>query len=174
MSEKFKTFKEFWPEYLRLHSKPVTRAVHYAGTLGGIALAATGVIVGAPLLILAAPVFTYGLLFPAHPIFEKNRPATFKNPIMSVGGDFKMLFCFLTGKIDSEFKKHGLDPTGKTGNNQNDPTAVRAPSPVHKGPSLISTAKNKLASAFGLKTGANDNTPAKAARAKQQPQAPRP
>jgi hypothetical protein len=174
LSEKFKTFKEFWPEYLRLHSKPVTRAVHYAGTLGGIALAATGIIIGVPVLILAAPVFTYGLLFPAHPLFEKNRPATFKNPIMSVGGDFKMLFCFLTGKVDSEFKKYGLDPTGKTGNNQNDATAVRAPSAAHKGPSLISTAKNKLKAAFGLKTGANDNAPAKAAQPKQQPQAPRP
>ncbi len=125
MSQKFKTFKEFWPEYLRLHSKPITRAVHYAGTLGGIALATTGAIVGAPLLIAAAPVFTYGLLFASHPVFEKNRPATFKNPVMSVGGDIKMLFCFLTGRVDSEFKKYGLDPTGRSGNNQNDPNAVR-------------------------------------------------
>ena len=174
-AQKFNTFKEFWPEYLRLHSKPITRAVHYAGTLGGIALAAAGVIAGAPLLIVAAPLFTYGLLFPAHPLFEKNRPATFKNPIMSIGGDFKMLGCFLTGRVESEFKKHGLDPTGKTGNNQNDPTVVRAPSPAHKGPSLVSTAKNKLKQAFGLlKTNANDNAPAKTAAPKQQATGPRP
>lgn len=121
--KKFATFKEFWPEYLRLHSKPVTRAVHYFGTLGGLAMAATGIALSAPALIALAPVFIYGILFPSHPIFEKNRPATLKNPFMSVGGDFKMLFCWLTGRLRSEFEKHGLDYTGKTGNNQNDPTA---------------------------------------------------
>lgn len=174
MSQKFKTFKEFWPEYLRLHSKPITRAVHYAGTLGGIALAATGIIIGAPALIVAAPVFTYGLLFPSHPIFEKNRPATFKNPVMSVGGDFKMLFCFLTGKIDSEFKKHGLDPTGRTGNNQNDPAAVRPAAAEHKGPSLLAGVKNKLRQAFGkAKTASNDNASA-APAVKRQNKGPRP
>jgi hypothetical protein len=174
MSQKFKSFKEFWPEYLRLHSKPVTRAVHYAGTLGGIALAATGVIIGAPALIVAAPIFTYGLLFPSHPIFEKNRPATFKNPIMSVGGDFKMLFCFLTGKVDSEFKKYGLDPTGKTGNNQNEPSQPRPAAKEHSGPSRFAGVKTKLRQAFGLqKREANDNKPA-APAVKKQPQAPRP
>ena len=172
MAAKFTSFKEFWPEYLRLHSKPVTRAVHYAGTLGGIALATAGVIVGAPLMIVAAPVLTYALLFPAHPLFEKNRPATLKNPVMSVGGDFKMLFCFLTGRVESEFKKYGLDPTGKTGNNQNDPATIRPASAETKSPTRLLGAKNKLKQAFGLlKANANDNAPAKPA--KKQGPAPR-
>jgi len=158
-SRKFKTFKEFWPEYLRLHSKPVTRAVHYAGTLGGVALVATGAVMGAPLLIAAAPVFVYSVLFPAHPLFEKNRPATLKNPLMSVGGDFRMLFCFLTGRLKGEYKKHGLDYTGKTGNNQNDPAVILPPS-APKGPSLLGKFKNKLRDAFKqAKDAANDNAP---------------
>jgi hypothetical protein len=160
--QKFDSFKEFWPEYLRLHSKPVTRAVHYAGTLGGLVLAAAGAIVGAPLLIVAAPIFTYALLFPAHPLFEKNRPATFKNPVMSIGGDFKMLFCFLTGRIDSEFKKYGLDPTGKTGNNQNDPSVARPAPAAQNKPSFFLGTKNKLKQAFSLlKANSNDNAPVK-------------
>ena len=142
--KKFKTFKEFWPEYLRLHSKPVTRAVHYAGTLGGVALAAAGVVFSAPLLIVAAPVVTYGLLFPAHPLFEKNRPATFRNPIMSIGGDFKMLFCFLTGKLKGEYEKHGLDYTGKTGNNQDAPRSQPAARPQNAPQSGLKSRLSKL------------------------------
>ena len=150
--KKFATFKEFWPEYLRLHSKPVTRAVHYAGTLGGLALAATGIALSAPALIALAPVFIYGILFPSHPIFEKNRPATLRNPVMSVGGDFKMLFCWLTGRVKSEFKKHGLDHTGKTGNNQNDPpagsSAPAAVTPKIESPSRLANFKRSLRKIF--------------------------
>lgn len=117
--KKFNTFAAFWPEYLRLHSKPVTRGVHYAGTLLGIAIALAGILSGHWWLIVVAPIVTYSLLFAAHPVFEKNRPATFKNPILSIGGDFKMLQCWLTGRVEQEYKKHGLDPTGRDGNNKN-------------------------------------------------------
>ncbi len=117
--KKFDSFKEFWPDYLRLHSKPITRAVHYAGTSLGIAAAVAGIAIGAPGLIIASPFIIYGILFPSHFIFEKNRPATLKNPLMSVGGDFKMFFCWLTGNLKGEFKKHGLDYTGQTGDNKN-------------------------------------------------------
>jgi hypothetical protein len=172
---KFKTFKEFWPEYLRLHSKPITRAVHYAGTLGGIALAATGAIVGAPLMIVAAPVFTYGLLFSSHPIFEKNRPATFKNPFMSVGGDLKLLFCFLTGRIRDEYKKHGLDYTGKTGNNQNDPgKPVAAPAAQKKTPNPVAGLKSRLTKVFGAKTKPQAAKPAPAPAPAPKAPAPKP
>jgi hypothetical protein len=146
MSKKFATFKEFWPEYLRLHSKPVTRAIHYSGTLGGIALAATGIALSAPALIIASPLFIYALLLPSHPLFEKNKPATLKNPLMSVGGDFKMLFFWLTGRVRAEYKKHGLDYTGKTGNNQNDTAAPVTPE--SNAPSRLAGFKHSLRKIF--------------------------
>lgn len=137
--KKFATFKEFWPEYLRLHSKPVTRAVHYVGTALGLAAAATGIVTATPLLIAASPFIIYGILFPSHFIFEKNQPATIKNPLMSVGGDFKMFFCWMTGRLKGEFRKHGLDYTGRTGDNRNDAGAPR-----------VETAKKSAVPAKGL------------------------
>ncbi|MBI3441025.1 MAG: DUF962 domain-containing protein [Proteobacteria bacterium] len=157
-AKKFKTFKEFWPEYMRLHSRPITRGIHYAGTLGGFALAAAGITMASPALVIAAPLFTYGLLFPSHPIFEKNVPATLKNPFMSVGGDLKLLYCWMTGRIRDEYEKHGLDYTGKTGNNQNDPAVIRPSESTTRGPSLLSGIRNKLRRSFNKpKPEANDN-----------------
>jgi hypothetical protein len=173
--KKFKTFKEFWPEYLRLHSQPITRAIHYAGTMTGIAMAAVGVATGGIGLIVAAPIVTYGLLFPSHFIFEKNNPATFKNPLMSIGGDFKLLFCFLTGRIKDEYKKAGLDITGKTGNNRNNPDAAPRPaSRENSGPSLMSSLKTKLRVAFGHHKAASNDNGAKALGQQNKPAAPRP
>lgn len=174
----FKTFKEFWPEYLRLHSRPATRAVHYAGTLAGIGLAIAGAATGALALVALAPVVTYGILFPSHFVFERNNPATFKNPFMSVGGDFKLLFCFLTGRIRSEYEKAGLDFTGKTGNNKNTQPAQtkRRTATATAVPCAIAQIKTKLGTAFNAaKNAVKRKTPAQKAApaAKANPVAPK-
>jgi hypothetical protein len=40
--------------------------------------------------LYAAPLFGYGFAWFGHFFFEKNRPATFKQPIYSLMGDFMM------------------------------------------------------------------------------------
>ncbi|HXT63950.1 MAG TPA: DUF962 domain-containing protein [Pyrinomonadaceae bacterium] len=96
---RFHTFAEFWPYYLGEHSQPLTRALHYAGSLAAIALLVTLIATGRWWLFPVAFVPGYGLAWVGHFFVEKNRPATFTYPLWSFMGDWKMLALMLTGQL---------------------------------------------------------------------------
>jgi hypothetical protein len=95
----FKTFADFYPYYLKEHSNLTCRRLHFVGTSAVIALLILFFFTGNFLFLVVAPVFGYGLAWTGHFVFEKNRPATFKYPIYSFMGDFRMFWEILTGRI---------------------------------------------------------------------------
>ena len=97
------TYAEFWPYYLREHSKPATRYIHCVGTLGGLACLAAAIATRKwAIFIPSGLVLGYGFAWVSHFLVEKNRPATFKYPLFSLVSDFKMLGLFLTGRLGPE------------------------------------------------------------------------
>ena len=98
-------FFEFWTFYLSQHLNPVSRVLHYAGTMTGVGLLLLFLISGewfkVPLAILPG----YAFAWIGHFVFERNRPATFKYPLWSFRADFVMLWCFLTGKLSGELNR---------------------------------------------------------------------
>src|SRR3982750_4174898 len=100
-----KTFAEFWPFYVREHSQPLTRALHLAGTLTGTALlvglAATGRWRWLPLALVPG----YAAAWVGHFFVEHHRPATFKHPLWSLAGDYKMVALMLAGRMDEEVER---------------------------------------------------------------------
>ena len=50
------SFEDFWPHYVRAHSNPYNRALHYVGTSCAIGCVATGVATLNPWWFVAAPI----------------------------------------------------------------------------------------------------------------------
>ncbi len=101
----FESFEDFWPFYVREHSDPLNRALHYVGTTMVIGTVATAAITLNPAWLLAAPIVGYGPAWIGHFLIEKNKPATFKHPLWSLRGDFKMYFLALRGKMGAEVER---------------------------------------------------------------------
>ena len=108
MAATFATYAEFWPHYLRAHANPRTRAWHLAGTLSGMAMLVWWMVVGPLWLLIAAPIAGYGLAWGSHMLVERNRPATFKYPLWSLGSDFRMAWLMLTGRLEPELRRAGI------------------------------------------------------------------
>jgi hypothetical protein len=106
--QRYRTFGEFWPFYLREHSRPQTRAFHYAGTSLVVLIAAAAVVTGNWWLLIAMPLAGYAFAWASHAAIERNRPATFTYPAWSLRADFKMWWMWLTGRIGPELRAAGV------------------------------------------------------------------
>ena len=109
---KYKSFAEFWPFYLREHSKPRTRAFHYAGTSLVVLIAVAAVATGNWWLLVAMPVAGYSFAWASHAAVERNRPATFTYPAWSLRADFRMWWFWLTRRLGAELEAAGVRPGG--------------------------------------------------------------
>jgi len=103
MSEtRYKSFEEFWPFYVKEHSKKSTRVLHFIGTTAAMACVAGGLLTKRRWLLAVAPFAGYGPAWISHFFIENNRPATFKYPLWSLRADFVMWSKMAMGKMDAE------------------------------------------------------------------------
>jgi len=105
-----RTFAEFWPFYLREHSRPATRALHFAGTTLSLLLLVSAATLRSGRFVLMALVCGYAFAWVGHFFVEHNRPATFKHPLWSFAADWKMWALALTGRLGPELERVGVKP----------------------------------------------------------------
>tara|TARA_R110001583_G_scaffold85582_2_gene224400 strand:+ start:340 stop:660 length:321 start_codon:yes stop_codon:yes gene_type:complete len=105
MKEKFATFEEFYPFYLKQHSNKICRLLHIIGTTIVFALTITAIYHNFYKLLILVPIAGYGFAWVGHFFFEKNKPATFQYPLWSLRSDFKMYFEIVSGKITLDASK---------------------------------------------------------------------
>lgn len=105
---RIRSYREFWPYYLREHARPETRAVHVGGTATAVVCIAAAFVTGHSWFALAALAGGYGPAWFAHFFVERNQPATFRYPLWSLISDFRMAGAWVTGQLDSELDKAGI------------------------------------------------------------------
>jgi len=98
-AKKFATFKEFYPFYLSEHNNHTCRRLHFIGSSLALTCFALLIATGNPWWLVAALVAGYGFAWVGHFAFEKNRPASFKQPLFSFMGDWVMYRDIWTGRI---------------------------------------------------------------------------
>src|SRR5688500_4757211 len=96
---RYRTMREFWPFYLRAHSRRGTRALHLAGTAVALACVILAAALRQPWFLLGGLVAGYAFAWAAHFFVERNRPATFTYPLKSFASDWVMFGAFLTGQL---------------------------------------------------------------------------
>ena len=95
---RYTSFSAFYPYYIHEHSNRTCRRIHIVGSalvLGALALA---IVTRNAWWLLAMPLVGYGFAWVGHFFFEKNRPATFKYPLWSLMGDWRMFFETVSGR----------------------------------------------------------------------------
>lgn len=138
MSEqRYQTFEEFWPFYVREHSRKATRILHFIGTTAAGACALAFAVTRRPGWLLAMPLAGYGGAWVSHFFIEKNRPATFTYPAWSLKADFVMWSKMVAGTMDAEveqaFAAQRAASEGSSSEGAGDAKSSRDAGPSHEG-----------------------------------------
>lgn len=99
MTVRYTNFAEFYPYYLTQHANRICRRAHFIGTSGAIAGMVQALLSLNAWWLLAAAVFGYGGAWIGHFFFEKNRPASFDQPLYSFRADWIMYWDMMRGKL---------------------------------------------------------------------------
>lgn len=108
--QSFNSFSEFYPFYLRQHSKPLCRGFHYVGSTVAVLALIMGIL-SHPIWFLIAPIAGYGTAWVSHAFIEHNKPATFTYPKWSFMADYVMLWSFINGRLAQQLVSAGVNPS---------------------------------------------------------------
>jgi hypothetical protein len=93
----FDSFAAFYPVYISEHANRTSRRLHVIGTALALCCLLCGLLFDRRLL-WAVPFLGYGFAWLGHYAFERNRPATFRHPMYSLLGDFRLFYEVTSGR----------------------------------------------------------------------------
>lgn len=96
---RYERFADFYRFYLSEHANPTCRRLHFIGTSLGLLCFLRAAVTANPVWVMVGLVVGYAMAWVGHFGFEKNKPASFKQPLFSFMGDWVMWWQILTRRI---------------------------------------------------------------------------
>lgn len=106
-----RNYSKFYRFYLTEHRHMVSRRLHVAGSSIGLYFFAKAIRQRKPRYALYGLVSGYACAWVGHFVFEKNKPASFKQPLYSFISDWKMFADVLRGQLSLKHRDHDKIPS---------------------------------------------------------------
>lgn len=104
-------YHEFYRFYLTEHRHIVSRRLHVAGSSIGLYCLSKAIRQGKPQYLVYGLLSGYACAWIGHFIFERNKPASFKQPVYSFISDWRMFADVLRGNISVIDQKYDKIPS---------------------------------------------------------------
>ena len=100
-------YHEFYRFYLTEHRNIMSRRLHILGSSVGLCLLSRAILKRKPKYVVYGLLSGYACAWIGHFVFEKNKPASFKQPLYSFISDWRMFSDVMRGNLS--LKDHSLD-----------------------------------------------------------------
>jgi hypothetical protein len=100
-----RSYREFWPFYVRAHSRLATQRAHMVATLIAVVWSIGVIASGQYFLVLLAPLFAYAIAIPSHFLIQGNKPTIIGHPLWSAVADVHMCALLLLGRMGREVER---------------------------------------------------------------------
>ncbi len=94
-----KAYHQFYRFYLTEHRNIMSRRLHVAGSSIGLYFFSKAILKRKPCYFIYGLVSGYACAWVGHFVFEKNKPASFKQPLYSFISDWRMFSDVLRGNL---------------------------------------------------------------------------
>ena len=94
-----KDYHQFYRFYLTEHRNIMSRRLHVAGSSIGLYFFSKAILKRKPRYFIYGVVSGYACAWVGHFVFEKNKPASFKQPLYSFISDWRMFSDVLRGNL---------------------------------------------------------------------------
>ena len=100
-----KNYQEFYHFYLTEHRNILSRRLHVTGSSVGLYFLSKAIRKRKPKYIAYGLLSGYACAWIGHFVFEKNKPASFKQPLYSFISDWKMFSDVVRGRLSLKDRK---------------------------------------------------------------------
>lgn len=99
-------YEEFYQFYLTEHNNMMSRRLHAVGSIAGLYGINKTIKTGQKRYLVRGLLTGYACAWIGHFFFEKNKPASFKQPVYSFISDWRMLSDVCRGRLSLRHAKH--------------------------------------------------------------------